>query len=141
MEMIAGIDLFVQSAKVKLLTHLKPLIGMDLWVETIGSDESGLDMRESGGMRRRCSDARRRSFVSLRYENKWLGVDHRAVSLDDVDFNQVSVDFTLNSVKKSFVLLNDDAGDVLELSKAIRYYHNVTGFPQMRGNGSCMESI
>lgn len=45
-----------------------------------------------------------------------------AVSLDDVDLDQVSVDFVLNSVKK---------GDMLELSEAIRDYHDSTGLPQM----------
>ncbi|KAK9056013.1 hypothetical protein SSX86_027100 [Deinandra increscens subsp. villosa] len=45
-----------------------------------------------------------------------------AVSLDDVDLDQVSVDFVLNSVKK---------GDMLELSEAIRDYHDSTGFPHM----------
>lgn len=45
-----------------------------------------------------------------------------AVSLDDVDLDQVSVDFVLNSVKK---------GDMLELSEAIRDYHDSTGLPHM----------
>ncbi|CAH1448735.1 unnamed protein product [Lactuca virosa] len=45
-----------------------------------------------------------------------------AVSLDDVDLDQVSVDFVLNSVKK---------GDMLELSEAIRDYHDSTGYPHM----------
>lgn len=45
-----------------------------------------------------------------------------AVSLDDVDLDQVSVDFVLNSVKK---------GEMLELSEAIRDYHDSTGFPHM----------
>ncbi|XP_071715767.1 protein unc-13 homolog [Rutidosis leptorrhynchoides] len=45
-----------------------------------------------------------------------------AVSLDDVDLDQVSVDFVLNSVKK---------GDMLELSEAIRDYHDSTGLPNM----------
>nr|XP_043620813.1 protein unc-13 homolog [Erigeron canadensis] len=45
-----------------------------------------------------------------------------AVSLDDVDLDQVSVDFVLNSVKK---------GDELELSEAIRDYHDSTAFPHM----------
>ncbi|KAI3800703.1 hypothetical protein L1987_28797 [Smallanthus sonchifolius] len=45
-----------------------------------------------------------------------------AVSLDDVDLDQVSVDYVLNSVKK---------GDMLELSEAIRDYHDSTGFPHM----------
>ncbi|GJW82767.1 hypothetical protein Tco_0155912, partial [Tanacetum coccineum] len=48
-----------------------------VWNCDFVSDENGMDMGESGGMRRRCSDARRRNFVLLRYENKWLGVDHR----------------------------------------------------------------
>ncbi|KAI3681063.1 hypothetical protein L6452_35845 [Arctium lappa] len=45
-----------------------------------------------------------------------------AVSLDDVDLDQVSVDYVLNSVKK---------GDMLELSDAIRDYHDSTGYPHM----------
>lgn len=45
-----------------------------------------------------------------------------AVSLDDVDLDQVSVDYVLNSVKK---------GDMLELSEAIRDYHDSTGYPHM----------
>lgn len=45
-----------------------------------------------------------------------------AVSLDDVDLDQVSVDYVLNSVKK---------GDMLELSDAIRDYHDNTGYPHM----------
>ncbi|XP_024962977.1 protein unc-13 homolog isoform X1 [Cynara cardunculus var. scolymus] len=50
-----------------------------------------------------------------------------AVSLDDVDLDQVSVDFVLNSVKK---------GDMLELSDAIRDYHDSTGFPHINaGSG------
>ncbi|KAI3499321.1 hypothetical protein L1887_35116 [Cichorium endivia] len=53
-----------------------------------------------------------------------------AVSLDDVDLHQVSVDFVLNSVKKfhyDFVY-----GGMLELSEAIRDYHDSTGYPHMR---------
>ncbi|KAI3688954.1 hypothetical protein L2E82_46900 [Cichorium intybus] len=46
-----------------------------------------------------------------------------AVCLDDVDLHQVSVDFVLNSVKK--------VCGILELSEAIRDYHDSTGYPHM----------
>ncbi|KAL6570126.1 Protein unc-13 [Orobanche minor] len=45
-----------------------------------------------------------------------------AVSLDDVDLDQVSVDYVLNCAKK---------GSMLELSEAIRDYHDGTFFPSM----------
>uniref|UniRef100_A0A0V0GXS9 Putative ovule protein n=1 Tax=Solanum chacoense TaxID=4108 RepID=A0A0V0GXS9_SOLCH len=45
-----------------------------------------------------------------------------AVSLDDVDLDQVSLDFFLNCARK---------GDLLELSEAIRDYHDNTLFPHM----------
>ncbi|KAL3623001.1 Protein unc-13 [Castilleja foliolosa] len=45
-----------------------------------------------------------------------------AVSLDDVDLDQVSVDYVLNCAKK---------GGMLELSEAIRDYHDGTFFPSM----------
>ncbi|KAG6787756.1 hypothetical protein POTOM_003801 [Populus tomentosa] len=45
-----------------------------------------------------------------------------AVTLDDVDLDQVSVDYVLNCVKK---------GGMLELSEAIRDYHDNTGLPHM----------
>ncbi|KAL3380934.1 hypothetical protein AABB24_001204 [Solanum stoloniferum] len=45
-----------------------------------------------------------------------------AVSLDDVDLDQVSVDFFLNCARK---------GELLELSEAIRDYHDNTLFPHM----------
>ncbi|CAB4268334.1 unnamed protein product [Prunus armeniaca] len=45
-----------------------------------------------------------------------------AVTLDDVDLDQVSVDYVLNCAKK---------GGMLELSEAIRDYHDHTGLPQM----------
>ncbi|XP_031742238.1 protein unc-13 homolog isoform X4 [Cucumis sativus] len=50
-----------------------------------------------------------------------------AVTLDDVDLDQVSVDYVLNCAKK---------GAMLELSDAIRDYHDLTGFPQMNNSGS-----
>ncbi|KAL5715108.1 Protein unc-13 [Ranunculus cassubicifolius] len=43
-----------------------------------------------------------------------------AVSLDDVDLDQVSVDHVLNCAKK---------GGMLELSEAIRDYHDSAEFP------------
>ncbi|KAK1293553.1 hypothetical protein QJS10_CPB17g01665 [Acorus calamus] len=43
-----------------------------------------------------------------------------AVSLDDVDLDQVSVDYVLNCAKK---------GELLELSDAIRIYHDSLDFP------------
>uniref|UniRef100_A0A2P2LJT3 Uncharacterized protein LOC105108123 n=1 Tax=Rhizophora mucronata TaxID=61149 RepID=A0A2P2LJT3_RHIMU len=53
-----------------------------------------------------------------------------AVTLDDVDLDQVSVDYVLNCAKK---------GEMLELSEAIRDYHDNTGLPQMNGGGSTDE--
>lgn len=53
-----------------------------------------------------------------------------AVSLDDVDLDQVSVDFVLNCAKK---------GGLLELSEAIRDYHDSTLFPHMSNAGSTDE--
>ncbi|XP_073269571.1 protein unc-13 homolog isoform X1 [Primulina huaijiensis] len=50
-----------------------------------------------------------------------------AVSLDDVDLDQVSVDYVLNCAKK---------GGMLELSEAIRDYHDGTFFPSMSNAGS-----
>ncbi|KAL8529284.1 hypothetical protein ACS0TY_006637 [Phlomoides rotata] len=50
-----------------------------------------------------------------------------AVSLDDVDLDQVSVDYVLNCAKK---------GGMLELSEAIRDYHDGTLFPSMNNAGS-----
>ncbi|KAK6933996.1 hypothetical protein RJ641_036890 [Dillenia turbinata] len=50
-----------------------------------------------------------------------------AVSLDDVDLDQVSVDYVLNCAKK---------GDMLELSEAIRAYHDSTLIPNMSNTGS-----
>ncbi|KAL2509108.1 hypothetical protein Fot_32755 [Forsythia ovata] len=46
----------------------------------------------------------------------------RAVKLDDVDLDQVCVDYVLNCAKK---------GGMLELSEAIRDYHDSTLFPNM----------
>ncbi|KAE9617131.1 hypothetical protein Lalb_Chr03g0032161 [Lupinus albus] len=48
------------------------------------------------------------------------------VTLDDVDLDQVSVDYVLNCAIKS---------TVLELSEAIRDFHDPTVFPQMSGTG------
>ncbi|XP_047977693.1 protein unc-13 homolog [Salvia hispanica] len=53
-----------------------------------------------------------------------------AVSLDDVDLDQVSVDFVLNCANK---------GDMLELSEAIRDYHDGTLFPSMNNAGASNE--
>ncbi|KAJ8756008.1 hypothetical protein K2173_024553 [Erythroxylum novogranatense] len=53
-----------------------------------------------------------------------------AVTLDDIDLDQVSVDFVINCAKK---------GHMLELSEAIRDYHDNTGFPQMNSAGSIDE--
>lgn len=53
-----------------------------------------------------------------------------AVTLDDVDLDQVSVDYVLNCAKKS---------EMLELSEAIRDYHDHTGLPQMSDAGSVGE--
>ncbi|KAM5551560.1 hypothetical protein ABKV19_026419 [Rosa sericea] len=53
-----------------------------------------------------------------------------AVTLDDVDLDQVSVDYVLNCAKK---------GGMLELSEAIRDYHDHTGLPQMNNSGSAGE--
>lgn len=53
-----------------------------------------------------------------------------AVTLDDVDLDQVSVDYVLNCAKKS---------EMLELSEAIRDYHDHTGLPQMSDTGSVGE--
>ncbi|KAF3942718.1 hypothetical protein CMV_030653, partial [Castanea mollissima] len=53
-----------------------------------------------------------------------------AVTLDDVDLDQVSVDYVLNCAKK---------GGMLELSDAIRDYHDHTGLPQMGSTGSAGE--
>ncbi|KAL2478154.1 hypothetical protein Fot_47168 [Forsythia ovata] len=53
-----------------------------------------------------------------------------AVTLDDVDLDQVSVDYVLNCAKK---------GGMLELSDAIRDYHDSTLFPNMNNAGSADE--
>ncbi|KAK4476660.1 hypothetical protein RD792_015820 [Penstemon davidsonii] len=53
-----------------------------------------------------------------------------AVSLDDVDLDQVSVDHVLSCAKK---------GGMLELSEAIRDYHDSTLFPSMNNAGSSDE--
>ncbi|XWS57034.1 hypothetical protein CRYUN_Cryun09bG0137000 [Craigia yunnanensis] len=53
-----------------------------------------------------------------------------AVTLDDVDLDQVSVDYVLSCIKK---------GGMLELSEAIRDYHDHTGLPQMNSGGSSGE--
>ncbi|XP_058226009.1 protein unc-13 homolog isoform X1 [Rhododendron vialii] len=53
-----------------------------------------------------------------------------AVSLDDVDLDQVSVDYVLSCAKK---------GGMLELSEAIRDYHDNTLFPHMNNMGSTDE--
>ncbi|KAH9619977.1 hypothetical protein KSS87_023532, partial [Heliosperma pusillum] len=53
-----------------------------------------------------------------------------AVTLDDVDLDQLSVDYVLNCIKK---------GEMLELSEAIRDYHDSTDFPCMNNGGSSDE--
>ncbi|XP_044461831.1 protein unc-13 homolog isoform X2 [Mangifera indica] len=53
-----------------------------------------------------------------------------AVTLDDVDLDQVSVDYVLGCAKK---------GGMLELSEAIRDFHDHTGLPQMNNGGSADE--
>ncbi|XP_050386660.1 protein unc-13 homolog [Argentina anserina] len=53
-----------------------------------------------------------------------------AVTLDDVDLDQVSVDYVINCAKK---------GGMLELSEAIRDYHDHTGLPHMNNTGSAGE--
>jgi hypothetical protein len=74
-----------------------------------------------------------------------------AVTLDDVDLDQVSVDYVLNCAKKSefnlvrcvvfhpfcfdflvsIIYCSIIQGEMLELSEAIRDYHDHTGLPQM----------
>ncbi|XVF82445.1 hypothetical protein PTKIN_Ptkin16aG0048700 [Pterospermum kingtungense] len=49
-----------------------------------------------------------------------------AVTLDDVDLDQLSVDYVLSCIKK---------GGVLELSEAIRDYHDYTELPQRNSGG------
>ncbi|KAG5600276.1 hypothetical protein H5410_031646 [Solanum commersonii] len=53
----------------------------------------------------------------------------RTVSLDDVDLDQVSVDFVLNCARKGLILFW--VSELLELSEAIRDYHDSTMFPHM----------
>ncbi|KAG4201510.1 hypothetical protein ERO13_A05G283200v2 [Gossypium hirsutum] len=53
-----------------------------------------------------------------------------AVTLDDVDLDQVSIDYVLSCIKK---------GGTLELSEAIRDYHDHTGLPQMNSGDSAGE--
>ncbi|GMI83308.1 proton ATPase translocation control 1 [Hibiscus trionum] len=53
-----------------------------------------------------------------------------AVTLDDVDLDQVSVDYVLSCIKK---------GGMLELSEAIRDYHDHTVLPQMNSGDSTGE--
>ncbi|CAN1148845.1 Protein unc-13 homolog [Linum perenne] len=53
-----------------------------------------------------------------------------AVTLDDMDLDQVSVDYVLNRAKK---------GGMLELSEAIREYHDSTSMPQMNSTSSADE--
>lgn len=49
-----------------------------------------------------------------------------AVSLEDVDIDQVSIDYVLNCVKK---------GEMLDLSEAIRLYHDSLDYPSMSNTG------
>ncbi|KAH9752302.1 protein unc-13-like [Citrus sinensis] len=53
-----------------------------------------------------------------------------AITLDDVDLDQVSVDYVLGCAKK---------GGMLELSEAIRDFHDHTDLPQMNNGGSADE--
>lgn len=53
-----------------------------------------------------------------------------AVSLDDVDIDQVSVDYILNCAKK---------GEMLDLSEAIRLYHDSLDYPSMINTGPVEE--
>ncbi|XWS39292.1 hypothetical protein CRYUN_Cryun18bG0038700 [Craigia yunnanensis] len=53
-----------------------------------------------------------------------------AVTLDDVDLDQVSVGYVPSCIKK---------GGMLELSEAIRDYHDHRGLPQMNTGGSAGE--
>ncbi|XP_023636309.1 uncharacterized protein LOC17883068 isoform X2 [Capsella rubella] len=53
-----------------------------------------------------------------------------AVTLDDVDLDQVSVDYVINCAKK---------GGMLELSEAIRDYHDHSGLPYMNSVGTADE--
>ncbi|XP_010271764.1 PREDICTED: uncharacterized protein LOC104607768 [Nelumbo nucifera] len=53
-----------------------------------------------------------------------------AVSLDDVDLDQISIDYVLNCARK---------GETLELSEAIRDYHDSIGFPSTNNTGSTDE--
>nr|KJB60291.1 hypothetical protein B456_009G298800 [Gossypium raimondii] len=53
-----------------------------------------------------------------------------AVTLDDVDLDQVSIDYVLSCIKK---------GGMLDLSEAIRDYHDHTGLPQMNSGDSAGE--
>ncbi|KAL8158855.1 hypothetical protein V2J09_000392 [Rumex salicifolius] len=53
-----------------------------------------------------------------------------AVTLDDVDLDQVSVDYVLNCARK---------GDMLELSDAIRDYHDSAEYPLMNSSASTSE--
>ncbi|XP_008791229.2 protein unc-13 homolog [Phoenix dactylifera] len=53
-----------------------------------------------------------------------------AVSLDDVDIDQVSIDYVLNCAKK---------GETLDLSEAIRLYHDSLDYPSMSNTGSIEE--
>ncbi|XP_022957486.1 uncharacterized protein LOC111458870 [Cucurbita moschata] len=50
-----------------------------------------------------------------------------AVTLDDLDLDQISVDYVLNCARK---------GGMLDLSEAIRDHHGLAGFPQMNNSGS-----
>ncbi|KAH9686345.1 protein unc-13-like [Citrus sinensis] len=56
-----------------------------------------------------------------------------AITLDDVDLDQVSVDYVLGCAKKG------NACGMLELSEAIRDFHDHTDLPQMNNGGSADE--
>ncbi|KAJ1692321.1 hypothetical protein LUZ63_009019 [Rhynchospora breviuscula] len=53
-----------------------------------------------------------------------------AVSLDDVDIDQLSVDYVLNCAKK---------GETLDLAEAIRLYHDSLDYPSLSENGTVDE--
>lgn len=53
-----------------------------------------------------------------------------AVSLDDVDIDQLSVDYVLNCAKK---------GETLDLAEAIRLYHDSLDYPSLSETGAADE--
>nr|CAD1838922.1 unnamed protein product [Ananas comosus var. bracteatus] len=53
-----------------------------------------------------------------------------AISMDDVDIDQISIDYVLNCAKK---------GETLDLSEAIRLFHDSLDYPSMNDNGTMEE--